>query len=288
MKRNIKKTAFSLVELSMILLFIGILISGVVFNKSNIFTKARLLYSTSNTTVSDISDLALWLDVANKDGFNASESINGASVSLWKNMSPQNYGNIDVQQTTASAKPTYALDSEDGLPMLSFDGGDSLVTASVISGYEIAKAEEVTIFFVQKYTSGATATINWQPSGSNRINTHIAWNDNTLYWDFVNNRVSGAEPAGFDDVWNIIAVGRRSSNDTGFVRVNGGSSDHLSGSMTASLGTASTALLYIHNSPGTSFIGDMREVIIFKRELTTSEINEVEEYLSNKWDIDLN
>lgn len=300
MKRNIKKTAFSVVELSVILLFIGILIVGVVVNKDKLTSKANLtnlISASNNSPVRDMDGLTIWYDVANSDGFKKSEIVEDREISLLKNVSPQNYRNIDVEQTVSANRPKYKLDSN-GVPYLDFDGtNDYLQSSATISGHEISYPDQITVFIVQEYRGGDTCTFSWVDHiSTNKINLLAAWSDNFIYWSSSNGtpgsgRVVTAKPSNFDNKWNLVTVMRKNSVTTnnGIIKVNGGLDLDYSNTVTDTLGVSDKAFFQLgsYESGTYPFNGGIREFILFKRELSTSEINEVEQYLSNKWDIDL-
>ena len=69
---------------------------------------------------------------------------------------------------------------------------------------------------------------------------------------------------------------------SGIIRVNG-TTLTTNASMNGSHTIPSTDNISI----GEGFNGQMREILTFKRALTDDEIDDIERYLSNKWQIDL-
>ena len=290
MKQN--KTAFSGIELAVVLIIIGLLFAGIVTTKGNLFSKAKLnkiISATKNSPLKDMNELAIWFDVATDESFKNSEMVEDGGISIWKNIAPQNYHNINVEQSNASDQPLFSFDDSDNLPMLSFDGVDDvLITSDVIYGYQFAKNNQVTVFIVQKYYDGDNIAIRWGVNSNRFLNHSFYETNNLIYWDFGNTasggRISIAPPSGFSKKWQIITL-IRNTNDTGSIRVGG--VNLLTSAMADEFDVTASDNLEITNSATGSSKSDLREMIIFKRALTDNEINEVEKYLSKKWDINL-
>jgi hypothetical protein len=288
MKKN-KRTGFLLSELAIVLIFIGILLAGVVVFRSGLLLKARgnkIVSFSKSSPVKDIKDVAVWYDAAVKDGFRASEFIDGAQISEWKNLSPSNNGKFNVFQSVSGNKPLYKFDSKDNLPFLEFDGDDDMDTATQVRGYEFAKADQITLIFVVKYSLPLhnMEVFNWKPETSDEIVTHFKSSGN-FEWHFghsggsFSSEVETASSV-FYDKWSIFSLVRR-SGDTGEIRIDGQSV--ATNTMTRQLGIAKDDDIHI----GHNLVGGLREIIIVKRSLSDRELEDVEDYLSRKWDIDL-
>ncbi len=289
MVKNNKKTAFSAIEIAIVLVFIGLLLAGIFFVKGNLFSKAKtnkIISATKYSVLKDMEGLAVWFDVATKESFKNSEMVEGGGISEWKNISPNNYGDFNVVQSTSDNQPKYLMDSKDNLPLISFNGSaDGLYTTGNVYGYQLAQKNQVTIFSVQKYYDNNNATIGWGVN-TNRLLFHAKYGLNDIiYFDFGDissgGRINNFAPSNFNEDWKILTFVRRVDNN-GQIRING--SDFLVSSMTDDFDVTDASVFIIGNGDSKT---DLREVIIFKRELSASEIDEIEKYLSDKWNIDL-
>ncbi len=293
MIKNSKKTAFSMIEMSLVVLVVAALVAGIVVKRTDLFSKAhtnKIISATKNSLLKDMDGLVIWFDVATKDSFNISEIVEGGSISKWKNIAPANYLDMDAVEVTN--KPTYALDTKDNLPMLSFDGINDIMTSErSVFGYELAQRNQITIFVVNKYYSGYSTAFDWGNSLDNRILLLTVHSDGKFYFDLGNEssggRIANASVASYNSQWKIVTAVRK-TNNTGFVSVNGSSNVVVSGAMTDDLDVTRNNTFSMGSVVGQIGKLDVRELIIFKRELSSEEIKDVERYLSKKWDIKLN
>ena len=83
--------AVSLIELSIVVLVIGILIAGVI-QGSRMLVDSRLKSAralTRSSPVAGIKDLALWLETTSAESFLSSQAENGTQLTLWNDINPQ-------------------------------------------------------------------------------------------------------------------------------------------------------------------------------------------------------
>lgn len=120
-----RQQAFSLIELSIVILVIGILIAGVIQGR-DLISKVRLQTARSLTTsspVPSIKGLELWLETTSGDSFSAaSYPDNGSRIALWKDINPQKIVKNDATQATSGLQPSFTANAINGLPSLSFSG----------------------------------------------------------------------------------------------------------------------------------------------------------------------
>lgn len=295
------RRAFSLIELSIVILIIGIIVAGVVQSSRlvNAFklTSARTL--TQSSPVSGIKDLSVWLESTMESSFDLSDQEDGARVDNWYDNNAQSISKINLTQSTQNLQPLFKSNAINGLPALKFDGDSSngdYLTSSSFKFDEFTKSDEVTIFLVTKLvTSSNNSPImirNSTTSANYRINLHAPETSN-LSFDFGaccvsgTGRISVSAPSNFASSQKLISLIKKSS--VGIIKVN--KSELLNTAMTGSF-TSSTMASTAHFDVGRigydssySFNGYIGEVIIFGRALKSEEISSVEDYLCKKWGI---
>lgn len=302
-KQYSKQSAFSLVELSIVLIVIGVLVAGII-QGSSLIRQSKLKAAqmvTQNSPVIKIKNLALWYDATADNSFEDSQRRDGAEVTLWKDVNPSVSSGIDLVENGVGVKnPSYLSSGINGLPSILFveddeasysSSNDALKNESV-SYSQIANGNSITIFLVEN-TSHPLAryvpTILWDKSIGG-LNDHISLNpidkDNKFRAQFGDNTASqitvetvltgGLSNTAKNDN-QIITMVRKSNNVS--LRMDGGEITN-SNSVTNSL--SGVGVLRVG-----AFAGQIGEIIIFRRGLKNSEIKKVEEYLSKKWGIAL-
>ena len=90
MKKKLSK-AFSLIELSIVILIIGVLIAaagqGLDLLRDARVAAAQML--TQSSRVGSLKNLILWLETANSASIANSEMVDGGTVSTWYDNNPQ-------------------------------------------------------------------------------------------------------------------------------------------------------------------------------------------------------
>ena len=140
---------FSLVEMSVVILIIGMLIAGIsrgidLYSDFKIQTAQKL---TINSPVSRIEGLALWLETTLEKSFQT-KMVNNSEVPQWNNISPFDL-NIKnafsyLIDPNVSKQPTFLENNINGLPAIQFNK-TSQNCMSVESGFD-NNSENVTIF----------------------------------------------------------------------------------------------------------------------------------------------
>ncbi|MFT7098415.1 MAG: prepilin-type N-terminal cleavage/methylation domain-containing protein [Rickettsiales bacterium] len=293
------KLGFSLIELSVSILIIGLLIVGV-SKTSQIIGDGKLLAARSITQNSfpylNSTKLALWYDATAESSF-SSDIEDGDNVGAWNDVNPNlDSNNIDV--LAVGTNPIYVSDATNGLPAVRFTQNSQLTKEDVLAENLTEDGEQITIFLVQNYFSPihASSSFVWNVDGPSqaRISTHSLWIDGDIYFNF--GICCGGETAAqstpmqtFTDSTNITSYVRISNdpgnnlgNDSGSIRINGtqiGVTDTI---------TADIDISMVRDfNLGQNINADINELIIFKTALKDSEIQSVERYLSRKWGVEL-
>ena len=150
MKNNYKK-AFSLIEISIVIIVVGILIAGI-SQGIDLYQDARLANVralTLNSRVGRIPDLVVWLETVSEKSFDKNEAIDNAPISKWLDINPiDKSGNLSYSSLTN--RPTYSLDGINNLPALKFDGSNDYL---ISNPYPNRKEKQLTYFIVAKRIS---------------------------------------------------------------------------------------------------------------------------------------
>ncbi len=187
----------------------------------------------------------------------------GDAVTTWTDSSGSAR---NATQATASAKPTYKTSLLNGKPVVRFDGGDSLATASS------TVTQPLTTFIVSRasvmknqirFTMGSNYVYNDTTSGASFYagGTPYTFTTNVLQWN----------------IWDYASNGASSD-----IVVNGGTP--TTGNP-GSTGTATGAKIGDHTSGGFGLEGDIAEIIVYSGSLSNADREKIRRYLTEKYGI---
>ena len=299
-KKNLK--AFSLIELSIVILIIGILVAGVT-GSSRLVGQMRLVSArsiTKSSPVTTISGLSLWYETSDENSLisavNGNSPSNNDRISTWNDINPSQITKINISQTNDALRPIYISSSPiNGLPSLLFNNNEYFELITSGSGQLPLRAGDDTFTFIAV----------WRSLSAGYAQTVVEQNSNTV------NLISGARAAMllyFDSNWGFngegndgarIPINYNSSriavitNNNGAINIydNKLSSPTLSTSIDNNLANVSEAGLFIGVKGNTArlerFYGYISEIIIFDKVLNIEEINEISKYLARKYNIKL-
>ena len=311
MKNNFKK-AFSLIEISIVILIVGILIAGISQGVDMVYdmrlSSARSL--TDKAPMYGIDNLELWLETTSKESLatgtasfvNVENPADKQAIGRWNDLNPttlnSSYKNPALQPTLAS-QPLYIKDGINGLPALFFDG----VNDHIASTNNFSIINNFTVFIVG--FPQASCTINTAGNVGTSGQKYIFY---PQYGDgvFPNNNSAGS---GVSLCENFIAPVEHTSNYMPYVIQNSrvikkpiqftlkysnrkptlylNSTDSYSGN-------ASTKNVF----PGLTFAGNIiagdnygyfkgfiGEIIVYSTDLSDTDRKLIENYLIEKWRI---
>ena len=157
--KNLQKKAFSLIELSVVILIIGMLIAGIsqgvdLYQDSRLATARSL---TLNSRVARIPDLVSWYETTAENVFSSGtssfkdiEKIQAdQKINRWKDSNPNSIYKYDATQTTDANQPKIIFDKDSSLPIVRFDGNPRFL--ALPDGTVPFGNSEYTVIFISKY-----------------------------------------------------------------------------------------------------------------------------------------
>ncbi len=283
MKKHPNK-AFSLIEISVVILIIGILIagtsSGIDLYQEYRSTVARSL--TTNSPLIRINDLAMWIDASTVESYQTLPK-DGTKINLLKDIKTSR-DKINFTQSVASKQPIYRNSLINGIGGLEFDGKDDYMNSenSVLS-QNISQLGQITIFMVTNIlTSSGTGVFFKFETGLTRVGFEI--NNGKIRFDFPAPNFITITSDVLSNKNLIIMATSDKINQKLFINNQLASSLANSNGLPSNL--SSPLLLGIHSDYAnllTKFY--LGELIIFDRALNNKEINLIVSYLSQKWGI---
>jgi hypothetical protein len=215
-----------------------------------------IIFSDSNAQIP--AGLRLWLKA------DQGIQINGSTVSKWVSSA-----SVFAEQQATDSQPTLVSNAINGKPAVRFGGAQYMVCSSV---YPVAQDYTV-LYVVQLSNLGATNNV---VSG----NSHAIYSNppRLLHGDFSTQALSSialsTKPA-------VVTVRFTQNNQFGSVRVNGFPED------SAYVGTNTDSALYLGAFlKGNFLVGDIGEVMLYPRALSSAECIQAEDYLLNRFGIE--
>ena len=121
-----KNKAFSLVEISVVIVILMIMIAGLI--QSSRVVKSMRLNTARNVTQSSampwINYIVTWYDATASDAFIDSETDDADTISRWNGAEIRYTDRITITQVDDTKKPTLVSNGMYGLPSVKFDGVD--------------------------------------------------------------------------------------------------------------------------------------------------------------------
>jgi prepilin-type N-terminal cleavage/methylation domain-containing protein len=295
-----KSSAFSLIELSIVILIIGIIIAGVT-QSSSLLAKARLQSAqilTKSSPVAGIPGLVAWFEPTLDESFLQGENEEGASITQWNDINPQSSSKYFlVQPIDYNPYGTYgATSGAGGLPALNFSSGATMSLSRFNASSDGCcipldiKLEALTMFAVY-LTNGSDNPMSFyqfkqNASQSTQIHFRYSFGEGRTIWLFhYDNITLDSQDLSLDEISNpesgVAEVASISSSGYDInLYVNGTShiASHPSERISSPdypFGTFSIEASDTHLS----------ELIVFDRPLKKEERQAIEDYLGQKYSI---
>lgn len=296
-----KSKAFSLIELSIVILIIGVLIAGVtqasrLVRQSKITTAQTL---TQSSAVNGLKGLLLWLEPTQETSFQSSQATDGATVEYWYDSSPQRtIPNMFRNGTgTPSDTITYkATGATNALPTVAFASNNTAFTGTLLD----SPFSAYTIFYVVRSTNlTGTNTIFYNGvNGTDGFGLSLNSSGQTVfsYGAESSQTFSIASATANQGAADIVCVTLAPNSVLGASVANpallsykNGVPDDLSQTTTTANWVLPTTSMKIGNvstsDTSNDFIGEISEIIVFDSVLKKADREEVERYLSKKYAI---
>lgn len=301
MNNSRKVTAFSLIEISMVLVILGALIGFVTEAKDFIY-KSRLTAArsqTQNAPIFDIPDLAHWYETSLPDSLEPAYKISGdripdeTRIRTWYDRNEKLYNRADLEQDNVNFQPQYfSKVFNKTIPALRFFGGDD----RMLSNEAFIKGRDITFFSVAKRASYVrnsgvfSALAIGETFDNNNVKSFRGFHeiDGNKMNSFRNGWGAQVDHPG--DNIAYIASGMYHDGDKLSMNVNGGTYTTITlgavqqGEFDA---TRLSIACQWQNNANTAgcYNGYIAELIFYNRALTIEERKRIEKYLSLKYDI---
>ncbi|NBX52757.1 MAG: prepilin-type N-terminal cleavage/methylation domain-containing protein [Proteobacteria bacterium] len=282
------KTGFSLVELSIVLVVIGVLIVGV-SQGYNLVRSAQISNArgiTSKSPVGQTEGLIAWYESSLLDSFTKTQIYDGAQINEWKDISSYSYlSGFNKLTTTFTANLTFAQSAINKIPGIKFIGTSPKLN---LANFNQGSTSASTIFMVFK-PNYAPDTTNYRTILDNGTNSTYSI---SIKSDAValNNGASGSATVSNAFELNksyILATYFNGTNSQ--IYLNDALTMFGSSALSVNGSNQLNGLTIGNNFAGTAgFTGFISEVIIFNRVLKEAERKEIFYYLSKKYKITVN
>jgi len=284
MKKHLTR-AFSLLEISLVIVIIGILIAGIstgvdLFYDSKLATAQSL---TKGAPVTRIEGLFTWIETTSPESFTTMPKYD-ESVGLIKDLGFKMDKVNFVQTGNNNLKPIYKPRNLNDLPALYFDGSNDFLVSEKSYTSSIFSNSQVTIFMVIKYVGANNITAVFLKHEFSSYRTGLEINNGIVRFDFptVNKLVMGTSSVINKNI--IITAIANNINQKLYIN----SVVPVSIANTNTIPTSSSAPIYLGANDGSGGLPtkfNFGELIIYDRALIDREINLITAYLSKKWGI---
>ena len=295
MKQKIRHKAFSLIELSIVILIIGILVAGV--TQSSRLVKQMQLSSAQSITrgspVITINGLVGWYETTSPNVFSVGTSTfsdldkpdNNQQINRWKDFNPlqtDSYRNHLIQQNT-TFQPTYLENAINGLPAVNFTNH---ILVSTVNNADTIGLSIFAVFYTNLDLASHQGIVITDGNWTGNSFTYTIHNANYFYYrtgGIYGLNSSLAIPLKTPTITQLIDDGK------GNIRLFTSGQATISANVLIPIKTIGFfdvgGWLINGVSGGESLNGAIGELIIFSRAINEEERKAVESYLSKKWAI---
>lgn len=280
-----KKNAFTLLELSIVIIVMSVII-GMVFKSASLIRPGRLAgaaLKTANSTIRDIGEgPILWFETTLKDNI---EIDSNDKIIKWDNIGLHHLKQeLFLENTTAADRPTLEQEAINGLPAVYFNGSNTFLALS--KEITCLGCRPHTIFVVARpdsieNTGRSDLIAQGQIGSSSNYSLLLTINNNQTQATLKSTEdvsVNTTKPSG-----NLFIASQSYDGDN----LQAGTNGLLSNSLNISTTRDTRYQIFIGSRSDlistNSLEGHIGEVIVYDFALDNEELNEVVLYLVNKW-----
>jgi prepilin-type N-terminal cleavage/methylation domain-containing protein len=279
-----KKLAFSLLELSIVVVIIGMLVAGVM-QGTNMIRASRLASAksaTSQAVVPKLNGLVAWYETSRLDSLKSGEAFDGANPTEWYDISPSSIVMKKNKLTkTAGSNVVFVSEGINKFSSLKFSGSGKFSLTNFYQG----TSQQNTIFLVIKPLSIQNPSIIIDSSDTSNassvgIKTNaVNFNDGTS-----TDTSTGSNAANFivNGEYIVVAYFNGSSSKA---YVNNALTEAGAGVINNGHNAIKGLVIGANRNGSSGFNGLISEVIVFNRPLQSQERKDVMSYLSKKYKI---
>lgn len=285
-----KKSAFSLIEISIVVLIIGILVAGItqssrLISSSKIATAQSL---TQSAPVSANSGLMLWLETSSEASLLPAQSSDGVAVTVWNDINTQSISKLFANTVVASSVTYKAVSPIGGLPSLQF--------GATSTGMEVAAAAgSFTDAAIQ--TSGSSFTffvVSDDDSSADAVRGVFQNGAANTGFGYANTATASTRAVTVGASTNALATTNYSRNpeivsatyDGATLKAYRNGTNVFDATAT---GVTPTGAMFVGGNAtqttATSWVGYISEIIVYNNALKDDDRKSIEQYLSKKYGI---
>lgn len=281
-----KKSAFSLMELSIVLAIMGVMVVGVT-QGVGLINSSRLANARSNTIQSPVAKmdgLIAWYETSLRDSIKSTEQVEGTQITEWYDISPNSIAAKRNKLTrSASSAAVYRLAAINKVPAIEFNGSGKISIASFYQG----ATSQATIFAVFKTNfnpSGTQVTLFDADTSQSTFSLGIKSTNVSLNAGSAVDTATGTNPASFIGSGSyVVAAYFNGANSNAYV--NNATTKAGNGDINSGSNSLNGVTIGSNKSGSAGFTGMISEVIIFNRPLKLQERKDVMSYLAKKYKI---
>lgn len=289
MRYNKIKSAFSFLEISIVILIVG-LVMAMITQSSKLIAKSRLSSAsliTANSPVPKIPGVIMWLETSSADSFAQPQSKmqDGDLISTWNDINVSSVDRHSATQVNQPLQPAYYENCINNLPCVRFNGTSTFLQFDGSS----LKDSDYSLFVVEQRRADNNDNYFIGGSDSSTLGSLCVGYDPSMMIFMSHGTGSSAQTGTFGTfsglvprIHGITFIKGISNNykyyTSGFNNITGTQSA-LASYNSANLGYCAAYSGYYN--------GDIGEVIILNRKVNETERKAIENYLSRKWKIQL-
>ncbi len=278
-----RRRAFSLLEISAVILIIGILVAGVM-GGNILIAKSRLVAAvtlTSSSPISGIKDSALWLETAVDSSFPENQTTNNNSITTWYDARKSAANKVTI--TAAGSGPVYS-NTINYIHAVKFDASSSSNHLQIADA-SFLNNTDYTIVILEKRQSNSANNYFFGESPTGTANQKLALGYSldgaVIHAQGTNSYTSNVSSyANSTDKPKIFTFVSDSAN---------GKKTYINGLLAAqSVDTTQLSGLGLNFPIGKGYTGEIGEIAIFTRPLKAEERKSVEDYMAKKFSMKIN